>query len=164
MIGSPSQFALPLPLLFDLRKRGRKPLYFLKFFIKWGIEKLYTLHVIYPYLCPPDCNGRYMDKHSGVMPLLLSNDSARVCRMACDMREWSVAMPLIEEMATQMDSSIWSTRQTYISYRYNNRAQKMLGYGRAALRGFSFVCPSAPCSTSIDEGHLCAAYFLMFQI
>ena len=64
--------------------------------------------LFYLYLCPPDCNGRYMDKHSGVMPLLLSNDSARVCRMACDMREWSVAMPLIEEMATQMDSSIWS--------------------------------------------------------
>ena len=105
-----------------------------------------------------------MDKHSGVMPLLLSNDSAPVCRMACDMREWSVAMPLIEEMATQMDSSIWSTRQTYTSYRYNNRAQKMLGYGRQLFGGFSFVCPSAPCSTSIDEGHLCAAYFLMFQI
>lgn len=108
MIGPPSQLALPLPLLSDLRKRGRKPLHFLKFFIKWRIEKPYTLHVIYLYLCPPDCNGRYMDKHSGVMPLLLSNDSARVCRMACDMREWSVAMPLIEEMATQMDSSIWS--------------------------------------------------------
>ena len=140
MIGSPSQFALPLPLLFDLRKRGRKPLYFLKFFIKWGIEKLYTLHVIYLYLCPPDCNGRYMDKHSGVMPLLLSNDSARV-RMACDMREWSVAMPLIEEMATQMASSIWSTRQTYISYRYNNRAQKMLGYGRQLFGAFLLCAP-----------------------
>lgn len=59
-----------------------------------------------------------MEKHSGVMPLFLSNDSARVCRMACDMREWSVTMPLIEEMATQMDSSIWSTRQTYTSYLY----------------------------------------------
>ena len=112
MIGPPSQLALPLPLLSDLRNRERKPLHFLKFFIKWRVEKPYTLHVIYPYLCPPDCNGRYMDKHSGVMPLLLSNDSARVCRMACDVREWSVAMPLIEEMATQMDSSIWSTRQT----------------------------------------------------
>ena len=84
--------------------------------------------------------------------------------MACDMREWSVAMPLIEEMATQMDSSIWSTRQTYTSYLYNNRAQKMLGYGRQLFGVFSFVCPSAPCSTSIDEGHLSAAYFLMFQI
>lgn len=82
-----------------------------------------------------------MDKHSGVMPLLLSNDSARVCRMACDMREWSVAMPLIEEMATQMDSSIWSTRQTYISYRYNNRAQKMLGYGRQLFRAFLLCAP-----------------------
>ena len=80
-----------------------------------------------------------MEKHSGVMPLLLSNDSARVCRMACDMREWSVTMPLIEEMATQMDSSIWSTRQTYTSYLYNNRAQKMLGYGRE-LFGALLLC------------------------
>ena len=141
MIAPPSQLALPLPLLSDLRKRGRKPLHFLKFFIKWRIEKPYTLHVIYLYLCPPDCNGRYMDKHSGVMPLLLSNDSARVCRMACDMREWSVAMPLIEEMATQMDSSIWSTRQTYTSYRYNNRAQKMLGYGRQLFGAFLLCAP-----------------------
>ena len=82
-----------------------------------------------------------MDKHSGVMPLLLSNDSARVCRMACDMREWSVAMPLIEEMATQMASSIWSTRQTYISYRYNNRAQKMLGHGRQLFGAFLLCAP-----------------------
>ena len=82
-----------------------------------------------------------MDKHSGVMPLLLSNDSARVCRMACDMREWSVAMPLIEEMATQMASSIWSTRQPYISYRYNNRAQKMLGYGRQLFGAFLSCAP-----------------------
>ena len=82
-----------------------------------------------------------MDKHSGVMPLLLSNDSARVCRIACDMREWSVAMPLIEEMATQMDSSIWSTRQTYTSYRYNNRAQKMLGYGRQLFGAFPLCAP-----------------------
>ena len=141
MIGPPSQLALPLPLLSDLRKRGRKSLHFLKFFIKWRIEKPYTLHVIYPYLCPPDCNGRYMDKHSGVMPLLLSNDSARVCRMACDMREWSVAMPLIEEMATQMDGSIWSTCQTYTSYRYNNRAQKMLGYGRQLFGAFLLCAP-----------------------
>ena len=141
MIGPPSKLALPLSLLSDLRKRGRKPLYFLKFFIKWRIEKPYTLHVIYLYLCPPDCNGRYMDKHSGVMPLLLSNDSARVCRMACDMREWSVAMPLIEEMAIQMDSSIWSTRQTYTSYRYNNRAQKMLGYGRQLFGAFLLCAP-----------------------
>ena len=82
-----------------------------------------------------------MDKHSGVMPLLLSNDSARVCRMACDMREWSVAMPLIEEMAIQMDSSIWSTRQTYTSYLYNNRAQKMLGYGRQLFGAFLSCAP-----------------------
>ena len=141
MIGPPSQLALPLPLLSDLRKSGRKPLRFIKFFIKWRIEKTYTLHVIYLYLCPPDYNGRYMDKHSGVMPLLLSNDSARVCRIACDMREWSVAMPLIEEMATQMASSIWSTRQTYISYRYNNRAQKMLGYGRQLFGAFPLCAP-----------------------
>ena len=141
MIGPPSKLALPLSLLSDLRKRGRKPLYFLKFFIKWRIEKPYTLHVIYLYLCPPDCNGRYMDKHSGVMPLLLSNDSARVCRMACDMREWSVAMPLIEEMATQMDGSIWSTCQTCTSYRYNNRAQKMLGYSRQLFGAFLLCAP-----------------------
>lgn len=82
-----------------------------------------------------------MDKHSGVMPLLLSNDSARVCRMACDMRGGSVAMPLIEEMATQMDSSIWSTCQTYTSYRYNNRAQKMLGYGRQLFGAFLLCAP-----------------------
>ena len=141
MIGPPSQFALPLPLLFDLRKSGRKPLHFLNFFIKWRIEKTYTLHVIYLYLCPPDYNGRYMDKHSGVMPLLLSNDSTRVCRIACDMREWSVAMPLIEEMATQMDSSIWSTRQTYTSYLYNNRAQKMLGDSRQLFGAFPLCAP-----------------------
>ena len=141
MICPALHLALPLPLLSDLRKRGRKPLCFLKFFIKWRIEKLYTLHVIYPYLCPPDCNGRYMEKHSGVMPLFLSNDSARVCRMACDMREWSVTMPLIEEMATQMDSSIWSTRQTYTSYLYNNRAQKMLGYGRQLFGAFLLCAP-----------------------
>ena len=141
MICPPSQLALPLPLLSDLRKSGRKPLHFLNFFIKWRIEKTYTLHVIYLYLCPPDYNGRYMDKHSGVMPLLLSNDSARVCRIACDMREWSVAMPLIEEMATQMDGSIWSTSQTYTSYRYNNRAQKMLGYGRQLFGAFPLCAP-----------------------
>ena len=141
MICPPWYLALPLPLSSDLRRRARKPLYFLKFFIKWRIEKPYTLHVIYLYLCPPDCNGRYMDKHSGVMPLLLSSDSARVCRMACDMCEWSVAMPLIEEMATQMDSSIWSTRQTYTSYRYNNRAQKMLGYGRQLFGAFLLCAP-----------------------
>lgn len=81
-----------------------------------------------------------MEKHSGVMPLFLSNDSARVCRMACDMREWSVTMPLIEEMATQMDSSIWSTRQTYTSY-LNNRAQKMLGYGRELFGAFLLCAP-----------------------
>ena len=141
MICRPMHLALPLPLPSDLRRRARKPLYFLKFFIKYQQEKPYTLHVIYLYLCPPDCNGRYMDKHSGVMPLLLSNDSARVCRMACDMREWSVAMPLIEEMATQMDSSIWSIRQTYTSYRYNNRAQKMLGYGRQLFGAFLLSAP-----------------------
>ena len=82
-----------------------------------------------------------MDKHSGVMPLLLSNDSACVCRMACDMREWSVAMPLIEEMATQMDSSIWSTRQTYTSYRYKNRAQKILGDSRQLFGAFPLCAP-----------------------
>ena len=141
MICSPLCLALPLRLLSDLRKRGHKPLHFLKFFIKWRIEKPYTLHVIYPYLCPPDCNGRYMDKHSGVMPLLHSNDSTRVCRMACDMREWSVAMPLIEEMATQMDRSIWSTRQTCTLYLYNNRAQKMLGYGRQLFGAFLLCAP-----------------------
>ena len=141
MICPPSQLALPWPLLSDLRKRGRKPLHFLKFFIKWRIEKPYTLHVIYLYLCPPDCNGRYMDKHSGVMPLLLSNDSARVCRIACDMREWSVAMPLIEEMATQMDSSIWSTRQTCTLCLYNNRAQKILGDSRQLFGAFPLCAP-----------------------
>ena len=141
MICSPLHLALPLPLPSDLQRIARKSLHFLKFFIKWRIEKPCTLHVIYPYLCPPDCNGRYMDKHSGVMPLLLSNDSACVCRMACDMRGWSVAMPLIEEMATQMDSSIWSTRQTYTSYRYNNRAQKMLGYGRQLFGAFLLCAP-----------------------
>ena len=141
MIGPPSQLALRLLLLSDLWKSGRKPLHFLNFFIKWRIEKTYTLHVIYLYLCPPDYNGRYMDKHSGVMPLLLSNDSARVCRMACDVREWSVAMPLIEEMATQMDSSIWSTRQTYTSYRYNNRAQKILGDSRQLFGAFPLCAP-----------------------
>ncbi len=141
MICLPLHLALPLPLPSDLQRIARKSLRFLKFFIKWRIEKTYTLHVIYLYLCPPDCNGRYMDKHSGVMPLLLSNDSARVCRIACDMREWSVAMPLIEEMATQMASSIWSTRQPYISYRYNNRAQKMLGYGRQLFGAFLLCAP-----------------------
>ena len=141
MICRPLHLALPLPLPSDLQRIARKSLCFLKFFIKWRIEKPYTLHVIYPYLCLPNCNGRYMDKNSGVMPLLLSNDSARVCRMACDVREWSVAMPLIEEMATQMDSSIWSTRQTYTSYRYNNRAQKMLGYGRQLFGAFPLCAP-----------------------
>ena len=141
MICPPLHLALPLPLPSDLWRRVRKLLHFLKFFIKWRIEKSYTLHVIYPYLCPPDCNGRYMDKDSGVMPLLFSNDSTLVCRMACDVREWSVAMPLIEEMATQMDSSIWSTRQTYTSYLYNNRAQKMLGYGRQLFGAFP-LCAS----------------------
>ena len=141
MIGPPSQLALRLLLLSDLRKRMCKPLHFLKFFIKWRIEKPYTLHVIYLYLCPPDCNGRYMDKHSGVMPLLLSNDSARVCRMACDVREWSVAMPLIEEMATQMDSSIWSTCQTCTLYLYNNRTQKMLGDSRQLFWAFPLCAP-----------------------
>ena len=141
MICSPLCLALPLPLPSDLWRRVRKLLHFLKFFIKWRIEKSYTLHVIYPYLCLPDCNGRYMDKDSGVMPLLFSNDSTLVCRMACDVREWSVAMPLIEEMATQMDSSIWSTRQTYTSYRYNNRAQKMLGYGRQLFGAFLLCAP-----------------------
>ena len=141
MICSPLCLALPLPLLSDLQRIARKSLHFIKFFIKWRIEKTYTLHVIYLYLCLLDYNGRYMDKHSGVMPLLLSNDSARVCRIACDMREWSVAMPLIEEMATQMDGSIWSTCQTYTSYRYNNRAQKMLGYGRQLFGAFLLCAP-----------------------
>ena len=141
MIGPPSQFALRLLLLSDLQRIARKSLCFLKFFIKYQQDKSCVRHSIYPYLCPPDCNGRYMDKHSGVMPLLLSNDSARVCRMACDMREWSVAMPLIEEMATQMDGSIWSTCQTYTSYRYNNRAQKMLGYGRQLFGAFLLCAP-----------------------
>ena len=82
-----------------------------------------------------------MDRTLGSVPLLLSSDSAPVCRMACDVREWSVAMPLIEEMATQMDSSIWSTRQTYTSYLYNNRAQKMLGYGRQLFGAFPLCAP-----------------------
>ena len=82
-----------------------------------------------------------MDRTSGSVPLSLSIDSARVCRMACDMRGWSVAMPLIEEMAIQMDSSIWSTRQTYTSYRYNNRGQKMLGYGRQLFGAFLLCAP-----------------------
>ena len=133
--------SFPCPFFLTCGRGGANHYISLNFFIKWGIEKLYTLHVIYLYLCPPDCNGRYMDKHSGVMPILLSNDSARVCRMACDMREWSVAMPLIEEMATQMDSSIWSTRQTYTSYLYNNRAQKMLGYGRQLFGAFLLCAP-----------------------
>ena len=141
MICSPLCLALPLRLLSDLRKRGRKSLCFLKFFIKYQQDKSCVRHSIYLYLCPPDCNGRYMDKHSGVMPLLLSNDSTPVCRIACDVREWSVAMPLIEEMATQMDSSIWSTRQTYTSYPYNNRAQKMLGYGRQLFGAFPLCAP-----------------------
>ena len=141
MICRPVHLALPLPLPSDLQRIARKSLCFLKFFIKWRIEKPYTLHVIYPYLCLPNCNGRYMDKNSGVMPLLLSNDSTPVCRMACDVREWSVAMPLIEEMATQMDSSIWSTCQTYTSYRYNNRAQKMLGYSRQLFGAFLLCTP-----------------------
>ena len=105
-----------------------------------------------------------MDKHSGVMPLLLSNDSARVCRMACDMREWSVAMPLIVGDGDTDGQLHLVDASDYTSYRYNNRAQKMLGYGRQLFGAFLFVCPSAPCSTSIDEGHLCADYFLMFQI
>ena len=141
MIWLPLHLALPLPLPSDLWRRVCKLLHFLKFFIKWRIKKSYTLHVIYLYLCPPDYNGRYMDKNSGVMPLLLSNDSTPVCRIACDVREWSVAMPLIEEMATQMDSSIWSTRQTYTSYPYNNRAQKMLGYGRQLFGAFLLCAP-----------------------
>ena len=112
MICPPLHLARPLPLPSDLQRIARKSLCFLKFFIKYQQDKSCVRHSIYPYLCLPDCNGRYMDKNSGVMPLLLSNDSTPVCRMACDVREWSVAMPLIEEMATQMDSSIWSTRQT----------------------------------------------------
>ena len=141
MICSPLHLVLPLPLPSDLQRKARKSLCFLKFFIKYQQDKSCVRHSIYLYLCPPDCNGRYMDKHSGVMPLLLSNDSARVCRIACDMREWSVAMPLIEEMAIQMDSSIWSTHQTYTSYRYNNRAQKMLGYGRQLFGAFLLCAP-----------------------
>ena len=141
MIWLPLHLALPLPLPSDLWRRVCKLLHFLKFFIKWRIKKSYTLHVIYPYLCLPDCNGRYMDKDSGVMPLLFSNDSTRVCRMACDVREWSVAMPLIEEMATQMDRSIWSTRQTCTLHLYNNRARKMLGYGRQLFGAFP-LCAS----------------------
>ena len=82
-----------------------------------------------------------MDKDSGVKPLLFSNDSTLVCRMACDVREWSVAMPLIEEMATQMDRSIWSTRQTCTLHLYNNRARKMLGYGRQLFGAFP-LCAS----------------------
>ena len=82
-----------------------------------------------------------MDKNSGVMPLLLSNDSTPVCRMACDVREWSVAMPLIEEMATQMDSSIWSTRQTCTLCLYNNRAQEILGDSRQLFGAFLLCAP-----------------------
>ena len=93
----------------------------LNFFIKYQQDKSFVRHSIYPYLCLPDCNGRYMDKNSGVRLLLHSNDSTRVSRIARDMREWSVAMPLIEEMAAQMDSSIWSTCQTCTLYVYNNR-------------------------------------------
>ena len=148
MICSPLCLALPLPLLPDLRGRVRKPLYFLKFFIKYQQDKSCVRHGIYPYLCPKYCNERYMDRTSGSVPLSLSIDSTRVCRMstrvcrmACDMRGWSVAMPLIEEMATQMDSSIWSTCQTYTSYRYNNRAQKMLGYGRQLFGAFLLCAP-----------------------
>ena len=141
MICSPSQLALPLPLLSDLRERERKPLHFLKFFIKYQQDKSCIRHGIYPYLCLKYCNERYMDRTSGSVPLSLSNDSARVCRMACDMREWSVAMPLIEEMATQMDSSIWSTRQTCTLCLYNNRAQKMLGYGRQLFGAFLLCAP-----------------------
>ena len=141
MICRPMHLALPLPLPSDLRRRARKPLYFLKFFIKYQQDKSCIRHGIYPYLCPKYCNERYMDRTSGSVPLSLSIDSARVCRMACDMRGWSVAMPLIEEMATQMDSSIWSTCQTYTSYRYNNRAQKMLGYGRQLFGAFLLCAP-----------------------
>ncbi len=141
MICPPLHLVLPLPLPSDLQRITRKSLCFLKFFIKYQQDKSCVRHSIYPYLCSPDCNGRYMDKHSGVMPLLLSNDSARVCRMACDMREWSVAMPLIEEMATQMDSSIWSTRQTCTLCLYNNRAQKILGDSRQLFGAFPLCAP-----------------------
>ena len=130
-----------LALLSDFRRGVHKPPYFVKFFIKYQQDKSCVWHSIYPYLCLPDCNGRYMDKDSGVMPLLFSNDSTLVCRMACDVREWSVAMPLIEEMATQMDSSIWSTRQTCTLYLYNNRPQKMLGYGRQLFGAFLLCAP-----------------------
>ena len=141
MICRPLHLALPLPLPSDLQRIARKSLCFLKFFIKYQQDKSCVRHSIYPYLCLPNCNGRYMDKNSGVMPLLLSNDSTPVCRMACDVREWSVAMPLIEEMATQMDRSIWSTRQTCTLHLYNNRAQKMLGYGRQLFGAFLLCAP-----------------------
>ena len=141
MICPPLHLALPLPLPSDLQRIARKSLCFLKFFIKYQQDKSCVRHSIYLYLCPPDCNGRYMDKHSGVMPLLLSNDSTPVCRMACDVREWSVAMPLIKEMATQMDSSIWSTRQTCTLCLYNNRAQKILGDSRQLFVAFPLCAP-----------------------
>ena len=141
MICRPLHLALPLPLLSDLRRRVHKSPYFVKFFIKYQQDKSCVRHSIYPYLCLPDCNGRYMDKNSGVMPLLLSNNSTPVCRMACDVREWSVAMPLIEEMATQMDSSIWSTRQTCTLCLYNNRAQKILGDSRQLFGAFPLCAP-----------------------
>ena len=141
MICRPVHLALPLPLPSDLQRIARKSLCFLKFFIKYQQDKSCVRHSIYPYLCLPNCNGRYMDKNSGVMPLLLSNDSTPVCRMACDVREWSVAMPLIEEMATQMDSSIWSTRQTCTLCLYNNRAQKILGDSRQLFGAFPLCAP-----------------------
>ena len=141
MICRPLHLALPLPLPSDLQRIARKSLCFLKFFIKYQQDKSCVRHSIYPYLCLPNCNGRYMDKNSGVMPLLLSNDSTPVCRIACDVREWSVAMPLIEEMATQMDGSIWSTRQTCTLCLYNNRAPKILGDIRQLFGAFPLCAP-----------------------
>ncbi len=52
-----------------------------------------------------------MDRNLGFMPLTPSNITSCVCRMACDMHEWFVAIHLI-----------WSMCRTL--YLYNNEVQE----------------------------------------
>ena len=61
-----------------------------------------------------------------------------MCCIACDMREWFVAIYPIGKMVTQVIYAIWSMCQMSILYLYN-RAQRQIGDERRLFGAHFFV-------------------------
>ena len=61
-----------------------------------------------------------------------------MCCIACDMREWFVAIYPMGKMVTQVIYAIWSMCQMSILYLYN-RAQRQIGDERRLFGAHFFV-------------------------